>query len=153
MGSRGIFREILMNNKNHNKNTGPNLLYIIEKGVEALVGKLFSKTSFSVFPKGELEQRWDEIELLDAKYSIIEADKLVDTVLKRAGMQGNSMADRLRKTEKLVPRSIYQKIWDAHKLRNQLVHEVDYELNDETAIQALWKMKKYLITLGAFKDE
>jgi len=141
-----------MSKKNKNSQ-GPNFLIFLEKGVEALVGKLFSKTSFSVFPDGELEERWDETENLDPKYSIIEGDKLVDTVLRRAGLQGNSMADRLRRTEKLVPRRVYQDMWDAHKLRNQLVHEVDYRVESEYAVEALWKMKKYLITLGAFKDE
>ena len=139
--------------KKNNNNSGPNFLYFIERGVEALVGKLFSKTSFSVFPDGELEQRWEEIESLDAKYSIIEADKLVDNVLKRAGLQGNSMADRLRKAEKMIPRKVYQEMWDAHKLRNQLVHEVDYFVSDDASRLAVWKMKRFLITLGAFKDE
>jgi hypothetical protein len=132
---------------------GPNFLSFLEKGVEALVGKLFSKANFSVFPDGELERRWEEIENLDPKYSIIEGDKLVDNVLRRAGLQGNSMADRLRNTQKLIPRKVYEDMWTAHKLRNQLVHEVDYQLRVEAAVGALWKMKKYLITLGAFKDE
>jgi len=134
-------------------NEGPNLLSFLEKGVEALVGKIFSKTSFDVFPSGELEERWQEVENLDPKYSIVEADKLVDTVLKRAGLQGNSMADRLRRTEKLVPKRVYQDMWEAHKLRNEIVHEVDYKPNGQYATEALWKMKKYLITLGAFRDE
>jgi phosphatidylinositol kinase/protein kinase (PI-3 family) len=63
------------------------------------------------------------------------------------------MADRLRKTEKMIARKVYQEMWDAHKLRNQLVHEMDYHLSSDDARLALWKMKKYLITLGAFKDE
>lgn len=135
------------------QNQGPNFLFFLEKGVEKLVGKLFAKTSFSVFPEGELEERWQEIEALDAKYSVIEADKLVDSVLKRAGLQGNSMADRLRRTEKLVPRRVYQDMWDAHKLRNEIVHEVDHRTNFNASKEAVWKMKKYLITLGAFRDE
>ncbi len=142
-----------MSYKNKNNSGGPNFLYFIEKGVEALVGKLFAKTSFDVFPSGELEERWREIESLDPKYSIIEADKLVDNVLRRAGLQGNSMADRLRKTEKLVVRKVYQEMWEAHKLRNQIVHEVDYYVSADASRVALWQMKRYLITLGAFKDE
>jgi len=139
--------------KKKQNNQGPNILSFLEKGVEALVGKLFSKMSFSVFSEGELERRWGEIEELDPKYSVIEGDKLVDTVLKRAGLQGESMADRLRRTEKLIPRRIYQDMWHAHKLRNQLIHEDDYNMNPQHSVEALWKMKKYLITLGAFKDE
>lgn len=139
--------------KRNKTNQGPNFLVFLERGVEALVGKFFAKTSFSVFPEGELENRWEEIENLDTKYSIIEADKLVDTVLRRAGLQGNSMADRLRRTEKLIPRRVYQDMWEAHKLRNLLVHEDDYRMNEQNSTGALWKMKKYLITLGAFKDE
>lgn len=136
-----------------NQNSGPNFLSFLEKGIGLLVEKLFSKNSFAIFSLDEMNARWEDIEQMDPKMAVIEADKLVDTVLRRAGLQGASMADRLRKTEKLVSRNVYQNMWDAHKIRNELVHEVDRHVDHFAARSALDKMKSYLLNLGAFKNE
>jgi hypothetical protein len=136
-----------------NKENPPSLFSFFEKGVAALVDRLLQKNKFAVFPKGEISQRFQEIETMEPKLAVIEADKLVDSVMKRAGIRGNSMADRLRRCEKLVDRFVYQEMWDAHKLRNHLVHEVDHHATPDEAMQAIWKMKKFLVTLGVFKNE
>jgi hypothetical protein len=138
--------------KNKNQ-SGPNFLSFLEKGIGLLVEKLFSKSSFAVLPHGELSGRWQEIERMDPKLAVIEADKLVDTVLRRAGLDGASMADRIRKTEKMVSRPVYQSMWDAHKVRNELVHEVDRHVNEYSSRDAINKMKNYLEALGAFKND
>ena len=138
--------------KNQNQ-SGPNFLSFLEKGIGLLVEKLFSKSSFAVLPHGELSNRWQEIETMDPKIAVIEADKLVDTVLRRAGLDGASMADRIRKTEKMVSRNVYQSMWDAHKVRNELVHEVDRHVNEYGSRDAINKMRNYLEALGAFKNE
>lgn len=139
--------------KNKKETGGSNFLWLLEKGVELLVSKLFSKNGFGVFPAGELEKRWREVEEMDPKYALVEADKLVDVVLKKAQIEGMSMADRIRKTEKLVPRQVYQDLWHAHKMRNEMVHEMDKYISEDESKNAIWKMKKYLISLGAFKNE
>jgi len=141
-------------NRNYRKRQENNGLFIyFEKGIAALVEKLFAKNKFTVFPQGEISRRFQEIEAMEPKLAVIEADKLVDSAMKRAGIQGDSMADRLRRCEKLVDRFIYQEMWDAHKLRNHLVHEVDHHTTHDEAMQAIWKMKKFLVTLGVFKNE
>jgi len=137
--------------KNQNQ-TGPNFLSFLEKGIGLLIEKIFSKSSFAVLAHGEISSRWNEIEQMDPKMAVIEADKLVDTVLRRAGLQGASMADRLRQTEKLVSRNVYQSMWDAHKVRNELVHEMDRHVNEYSSRDAISKMRNYLEALGAFKN-
>ena len=132
---------------------GNSIFTLVERGIGRLLDLLFKKNQFEVFPEGELKARWEEIEMMEPKMAIIEADKLVDTVLKRAGVKGETMADRLRRAERLVDRSSYQAIWDAHKVRNQLVHEYDHGFNENQANEVLWKMKKFLVALGAFKNE
>lgn len=126
---------------------------MVEKGIGRLFDFIFKKNPFETFPKGEISRRWEKVEAMEPKMAIIEADKLVDTVLKRAGTKGESMADRLRRTEKIVDRSAYQAMWEAHKVRNQLVHEFDHDFDEARANEVLWKMKKFLTTLGAFKNE
>jgi len=137
-----------------NQNDPANAFFLmVEKGIGHLFDLVFKKSPFKIFPRGEISRMWAEVEAMEPKMAIIEADKLVDTVLKRAGIKGESMADRLRRSEKLVDRSIYQGMWEAHKVRNQLVHEFDHGFDDARASEVLWKMKKFLVALGVFKDE
>lgn len=126
---------------------------IIEKGVDSIVGLFLPKHKFNVFRSGELTKRWEEVERMGGNLAVIEADKLVDAILKKASINGESMADRMRKTESLVDRKVYQDMWDAHKLRNSLVHDVDRLVSQYEIEIALLKMKKYLIGLGAFEGE
>jgi hypothetical protein len=126
---------------------------IIEKGIDSIVGLFLPRHKFNVFKKGELTKRWEEVEEIGGNLALIEADKLTDAILRKANINGESMADRIRKTESLVDRGAYQGIWDAHKLRNSLVHDVDRLVSQNEIEIALMKIKKYLIELGAFKGE
>ncbi len=80
-----------------------------------------------------IQLRWEEVEKLieqktemSYKLAIIEADKLLDHVLKALGFPGEDMGQRLHaacyKHEKL------RRVWFAHKMRNQLVHESSFHL-------------------------
>jgi hypothetical protein len=129
------------------------LVQALEQSISKLVEKFLPKNNFTVFAQGELTKLWAEIEQMEPKMSIIEADKVVDVILKRAGVAGSTMAERLRKVQKLVPRPVYSGMWEAHKIRNELVHEVGNRTNPTVAQENLWKMKKFLISLGAFKNE
>jgi hypothetical protein len=57
---------------------------------------------------------------------IVEADKLVDMVLK-SKVDGESMGERLRNGRQLFEPVTYQNLWTAHKLRNKVVHEAEFE--------------------------
>lgn len=62
------------------------------------------------------------------KLAIIEADKLIDTLLKDSGFEGEHMADRL---QQLSPEKVttLDRLWRAHRLRNQIVHSHDFEIS------------------------
>lgn len=137
--------------KRYNQNQSP-IFNFIEKGITALVDKILHKGEIQVFSRGEITRLWQNVESIEAPLSIIEADKLVDNVLKKAGMRGESMGERLRASEKLVPHNAYNDMWEAHKVRNRLVHEIDHQYT-EHAGETLLKMKRYLIALGVFKNE
>lgn len=124
-----------------------------EQIVSKLVEKILPRNNFVVFAPGELTKIWEDIEAMEPKMAIIEADKVVDVILKKAGVAGNTMAERLRRVQKQVQRPIYSGMWEAHKLRNQIVHEVgdSHMLGNHT--EYLWKIKKFLVSLGAFKND
>jgi len=83
--------------------------------------------------------KWQEIERLmendRAKEAIFEADKLLDHIFRKINLRGETFADRLRSAEKMLFN--YQDIWTAHKLRNKLAHEMDWQVSFREAKQAI----------------
>ncbi len=63
----------------------------------------------------------------DLRLAIIEADGLVDEVLKEHGHPGNDMGERMKSIHPSEFGNINE-LWEAHKIRNRLVHEADFHL-------------------------
>jgi len=83
----------------------------------------------------EIGNRWREIEDLinlggisQIKQALIDADKLIDYVLKKKNISGNTLGERLKNSENLFSREVYNNLWSAHKLRNTLAHDVEQEV-------------------------
>ena len=102
-------------------------------------------------------QKWQEAENLAKqkqpsayKAAIVEADKLVDYVLKsKIGVNG-TMADRLKKSRScFVNYSDYDNLWKAHKVRNRIAHEAGYELLYPEVKRAMEYYEKALKELRA----
>ena len=75
--------------------------------------------------------------------AIIECDSFVDSVLKRMGLEGEHMADRL---EKLDPEEIktLPRLWNAHRTRNDLVHTPGFTISMEQAKRILNIYEEFL---------
>lgn len=102
-----------------------------------------------------LNARWDEIEKhinstreAEWKFAVIEADKLVDELLKGAGFPGDTMGDRLMNIQPGQLTTL-QNLWEAHKIRNRLVHDVNYFLRYTEAKRAVGLYEKTLKELQA----
>lgn len=102
-----------------------------------------------------LNLRWDEIEKhinstreAEWKFAVIEADKLTDELLKGAGFPGDTMGERLMNIQpgQLIT---LQSLWEAHKIRNRLVHDVNYFLRYTEAKRAVSLYEKTLKELQA----
>lgn len=107
-----------------------------------LVGAAFSPAAAPA-TTGALSERWKEIRgHLDSpreaewKLAVIEADKLLDDALAKAGFSGETFGDRLTNIQ---PGSLVSLdgLWWAHKVRNRLAHELDYFLRYTEAKQAI----------------
>lgn len=105
--------------------------------------------------KTAYDNRWQEIRshvesFIEAewKLAVIEGDKFVDDVLKTAGFAGESMGERLMliKPDQIVN---LQYLWDAHKLRNFLVHDPDFRLTHQQALFAINAFESVLKELSA----
>ena len=80
--------------------------------------------------------------------AIIKGDKLLDKALCEIGTPGRTMGDRLKKVGK-ERFSELNSVWHAHKLRNQIAHEPDFEPSYAQASHALETYKQALKDLGA----
>ena len=108
--------------------------------------KLFFKPDLHGLGRSGIKSRWEEIErLLDGpgdmslKMAVLEADKLLDHVLKSMAMPGNTLGERLKFAAYKYPK--IRKVWWAHKLRNQLVHESSFYLDPRMAKSAVQEFK------------
>jgi hypothetical protein len=99
--------------------------------------------------------RWDEIEKhinstreAEWKFAVIEADKLVDEALKESRFPGDTMGDILMNIQPGQLTTL-QGLWEAHKIRNRLVHDVNYFLRYTEAKRAVGLYGKTLKELQA----
>ena len=104
---------------------------------------------------GALVSKWEEImrhfgseKEAEWKFAIIEADKLVDDLLKSAGYSGDTMGERLTGIEKVQLLSL-DGLWEAHKIRNKLAHDTNYFLRYAEARRAIQLYENTLRELGA----
>lgn len=81
------------------------------------------------------------------RQALISADKTLDNVL-RDLFEGDTMAERLRNSEKRFDKDTYNKIWKAHKLRNTLVHEVGFEPPHYVLTESVEDLRKGVSSLG-----
>lgn len=68
----------------------------------------------------------------EVKDSLVELDKLLDFALKNKRVKGETLGERLKNAKSMFNKSDYNALWEAHKLRNQLVHEVGQGVNVNT---------------------
>lgn len=127
---------------------------IVAVALLALVAMLLGGKRRHQFDVQAYQTRWLKIENglersdpRSYNYSILEADKLLDKALNEMGLPGQSMGERLKKLGDRLPN--LNRVWYAHKLRNQIVHEDDFRVNYEQARQALNIFKQALKDLGA----
>ena len=85
---------------------------------------------------------------MGAKLAVIEADKLLDGVLKSMMMPGETLGERLKTAGYKYPG--IRQVWGAHRLRNQLVHDSSFDLSIRQAKGALRDYRAALETLNVF---
>lgn len=97
---------------------------------------------------GEIQNHLNSMKEAEWKFAVIEADSLVDSILKAGGYLGDTMGDRLKNIDKTQIVSL-DGLWEAHKIRNRLAHDVDYFLRYGEAKRALQLYEKTLKELNA----
>jgi len=84
----------------------------------------------------------------DWKLAIIEADIILDEMLKEAGYGGNSLGERLRSISPTQLQSL-DDAWQAHKVRNQIAHGgADFILTRRLAEDTIKQYRRVFYDLG-----
>lgn len=84
--------------------------------------------------KGKIIKKWEEIMAKskshiesDWKIAVVEADKFMDDLIKQIGFKGRDMGERLKQVNPSQISNINE-IWQAHKIRNNLVHDPNFKI-------------------------
>lgn len=126
---------------------------VLAIGIATAFRALTRPTLEGLDPK-RLTAMWAEIEktsehgLMGAKLAVVEADKLLDTVLRKLHFPGETMGERLKMAAYKYPN--ISRVWPAHKLRNQLVHDATFEISVRQAKSAVRDFHDALKTLNVF---
>jgi hypothetical protein len=83
------------------------------------------------------------------KLAVIEADLMLEDILKRMGYAGTTLGERLEKLTAATLPNIEQ-VWEAHKTRNSIVHDPDYRLSLDQTRKTLAIYEQALKDLQAF---
>jgi hypothetical protein len=116
-----------------------------------VIRRMLNKPELHGLSREQIQRHWAEIERIaetggmGAKMAIVEADKLLDAALKSMSMAGTTLGERLKFACYKYPE--LRKVWFAHKLRNQIVHETTFEISASQAKSAIHEYKKALKTI------
>lgn len=127
------------------------LLIFIVVGVFKLM-RFLQRPDLHGLDRERIMETWTMIEqtadhgVMGAKLAVIEADKLLDGVLKSMMMPGETLGERLKSAGYKYPN--IRQVWGAHRLRNQLVHDSSFDISVRQAKGALRDYRAALQTLN-----
>lgn len=130
------------------------LWWIVSLPFQLIFGKRHKGASHENYGGGGVDQnfvssKWQEIEELmrlgqpsNFGRAVLEADKLLDHILKGLRTPGLTMGDRLKASNNRFSPEGLDAAWRGHKIRNELVHNSEYEITDFMAREAISNFKK-----------
>jgi hypothetical protein len=106
------------------------------------------------FKTDKFQKRWKDLQKLCAHpetwpQAIIQADKLLNEVLKKGHYKGGSMGERLVAAHNQFSDS--DGVWFGHKLSNKLIQNSELKLKERDVKEALIGIGQGLKDLGALK--
>lgn len=120
-----------------------------------IIWDLLEILSGKAFKLGEYARRWKKIESRlakkiesEAKLAILEADSLLDEVLRKSGYPGETLKEKLEKLDSTILPNL-EEVKKAHQIRDNIVEDPTYRLSLEEAEENLKIYEKALTYLEA----
>jgi len=117
---------------------------------------LFELLTHRAYGQKKIVRQWENITKRlekasesEYKLAVIEAETVLDEVLTRMGFAGQSIGERLEKIKKEQLPS-FDEVLEAHKTRNNIVHDPDFRLTLDQAKKTLDIYEKALKELEIF---
>lgn len=143
--------------RQHADDLGTRIVLTLFRSLWNLISLPFRKKLRGKLNREQYRDHWDTIQALVAhqtneqhwRQAVLEADKLVDQAFRDLAVPGATFGERLRAAEWRFDKTTYHNLWEAHKLRNQIAHEVGYQIGKQDAETALSHFVTALSSLGA----
>lgn len=107
----------------------------------------------------KIRSKWVEVHQLmqqngpsHFRLAIMHADTALDGALQALDLPGRTMGDRLKVAGNHFTPETYNMIWQAHKVRNRLAHEMDSEVMSWEAREAVASFELALREIGVLND-
>lgn len=130
------------------------LVAVLIAAVVGVVYLLITSKHGSQLNVQRYQTKWLEIEnsvtrdnAASWQLAIINADKLLDQALRERRFRGQTMGERMKSAQKTWKNANH--VWSAHKIRNQLAHEVNAKVTYDITLRSLSAFKQGLKDLGA----
>ena len=130
------------------------LVAVLIAAVVGVVYLLITSKHGSQLNVQRYQTKWLEIEnsvtrdnTASWQLAIMNADKLLDQALRERRFRGQTMGERMKSAQKTWKNANH--VWGAHKIRNQLAHEVNANVTYDTTLRSLSAFKQGLKDLGA----
>ncbi len=105
------------------------------------------KKTFKQWAK--ISKRLEAKKEAEYKLAIIEADSLLNDILEKMGYKGEMIGERLKQLDSTALPNV-EELWQAHKTRNNVVHDPDYHLTFDQAKKTVAIYEKALRDLEMF---
>lgn len=83
----------------------------------------------------------------DWNLAVIQADSTVDRILQEMGLPGETMGDRMKQLDTSRMLSL-DDLWEAHRIRNEIVHSPEKTITKHRAVFAISLFEKVLKEMG-----
>lgn len=120
------------------------VLETVEEAVEQNFGKIPASM------KTDISAKWQSVldkaaspNPSDWKLAVLEADSIMDDLLKRIGLQGETMGERLKQLDRSKLSAI-DELWEAHKIRNLIAHDPNRAVSRQEIDRAVDGFEKAL---------
>ena len=131
------------------------LIFQLRRNIGNSLGIAVKSAGLAGLPKRKMSKEWKAVlKKLEAgdesnlKLAVIEADRILDNILKKINYPGDNMGERLKHVTPAQIANI-EAVWQAHKIRNNIVHDPDFRLTRADAENAVKIFQRALEDLMA----